>query len=108
MITKGPWEPIINHARGKRYSKTLIYQNTGRLENRFIADCFNDSLDIPEMEANAQAISAVPDMIRALKEVALFGFTYCIDADADRYRVSIPIETRDKITAALEKAGVKP
>jgi hypothetical protein len=64
-------------------------------------------LSYHEGEANAQAISAVPDMVEVLKEIELFGFTYCVDADEDRYRVSIPIETREKITAALTKAGVK-
>jgi hypothetical protein len=116
MITKGKWQ--IEQQRKWPYNLTIRSNKDTCIadcplafistEFRVIDNVYGQGReDNEEVLANAQAISAVPDMIEALKEVALFGFTYCIDADADRYRVSIPIETRDKITVALAKAGIK-
>jgi hypothetical protein len=103
MITKGKW--VLLNDQIVSLNGDIIAQIPFRAIDNYDTES-EDKKYNRELESDMYAISAVPDMIEVLKEVALFGFTYCIDADADRYRVSIPIETRDKITAALEKAGI--
>ena len=99
-ITKGDWIYYKNTVDVSRYE---IYAQTQ--ENMSFKNSIGEMVctvvtyeNEPEREANAQAISAVPEMLSALKEVA-DAWRNLDDADHEAY------ETIQKVRSALIKAG---
>lgn len=102
--TKGPWTLVDDGA-----GFTIEPIHIGWLHSHSTDEKRNKEIKkehIIEWE-NAALITAAPELIEVLQDIERFGFTYCIDADTDNYRVSIPIETYDKAKAALIKAGLE-
>jgi len=103
MMTKGPWkvkyEFNVEDDKGRIVASTGGYSNNTDIEGTHNENC-----------SNAQAISAVPDMIEALKmTLSTYGQT-CIESFTDRVtdvEMVNMVKTIDAIKCALEKAGVK-
>jgi hypothetical protein len=88
MITKGPWELHKYESTGRYFIKQ---KDSGFLE--IIGDCLTNKQD-------AQAISAVPDMIEALQNLISY-----LETNYDHNEEAM--KECDKALAALAKAGIK-
>jgi hypothetical protein len=91
MITKGQWRD------GGKHSREIYDAHSGHTICKApVADAWPDVV----WDDNAQAISAVPDMIEALQNLISY-----LESNYDHNEIAM--QECDKALLALEKAGIK-